>query len=324
MREAMMRRLNRIQEERNGHPIIRHGIAERMPLSHSQANEVAKVIGVPPVQHIGCGMYAVLCEITPKMCMEWLSSRNTLNRHEVASHASTIASDMARGAFFLTHQGIAFDEQGEMIDGQHRCIACVTSGASFWSLVFIYVARTSCPGIDTGKKRDWKATRIMSGRDVSGQFQSVLYILASHDGTGLHKKSNDELDAHAELFDAGISFALEHMTSRTRGVNRAAVYAAIARAYFHCNQDSLKRFCEVLSTCRANSDSPAEDTIITLNRVLVTSGGKGGAQVNKSVYHKTLNAIDNYMKGKSVTRIFEASSSIYPLPQVATAIEAVA
>lgn len=315
MREAMLKRLNRIQDERNGHAEIRHGLPVRAEMTLKEANDVARSLGIPPVVHIGNGMYSVTCEITPKMCKEWLNNRNEKNRHENSTHAGIIGEDMLRGEFYLTHQGIAFDELGNIVDGQHRASACILSGASFWSMVSIYVARKSCPGIDTGRKRDWKATRIMQGENITHKFQATLSILASPNGNGMHYKSNSELDILAELYGDAIDFALESMSSTTRGVKRAAVWGAIARAWFHCNHDDLRRFCAVLTKCAASEEKPAEATIICLHRTLVTSGGKGGALVNQAMFSKTLSAINSYVNGKAVTRIYEAPDNLFPLPE---------
>lgn len=65
--------------------------------------------------------------ITPQLAVEWLKS-NTGNRRLSEPVVEAYASDMRAGAWKLTHQGIAFDASGRLIDGQHRLQAIVKAG----------------------------------------------------------------------------------------------------------------------------------------------------------------------------------------------------
>jgi hypothetical protein len=66
-------------------------------------------------------------KITPKYAMEVLDTKNPRNRSVAESTVQAYATDMKNGRWLLTHQGIAFDENGSLIDGQHRLWAVVFS-----------------------------------------------------------------------------------------------------------------------------------------------------------------------------------------------------
>lgn len=74
--------------------------------------------------------------LTPKISREWLAT-NTNNRDLRPSHVETLRSSFARGEYVTTHQGIAFDEDGVLLDGQHRlhAIALMPDGWSCNMLV---------------------------------------------------------------------------------------------------------------------------------------------------------------------------------------------
>jgi hypothetical protein len=72
--------------------------------------------------------------ITPEIAREYLR-RNTHNRQIRKSTVESYAKSMRRGNWLLTHQGIGFDEKGNLIDGQHRLEAVVASGCSIEVLV---------------------------------------------------------------------------------------------------------------------------------------------------------------------------------------------
>lgn len=80
-------------------------------------------------------MEAVIKTITPEIADKMLL-KNFHNRPITPSRVNTYAEQMAKGLWRLTHEGIAFDKQGNLIDGQHRLLAVKKSGASIQTLVF--------------------------------------------------------------------------------------------------------------------------------------------------------------------------------------------
>lgn len=67
-------------------------------------------------------MKTEMVSVTPAMAREWLKS-NTKNRPIRWSHVNTLRQMLERGEQVTTHQGIAFDAEGVLIDGQHRLTA---------------------------------------------------------------------------------------------------------------------------------------------------------------------------------------------------------
>lgn len=63
--------------------------------------------------------------ITPQWAKRILETRNPHNRRISEVFVSKMARDIANGAFVATHQGIAFNESGDLLDGQHRLAAVV-------------------------------------------------------------------------------------------------------------------------------------------------------------------------------------------------------
>jgi hypothetical protein len=99
--------------------------------------------------------------VTPQMAKEFLEA-NTENRSKREKHVSRIATDMAKGRYQVTHQGLAFDDRGIMIDGQHRCHALVNSETSQWMLVTTGLPKETKNVVDNGAKR--RAADFMPGQ----------------------------------------------------------------------------------------------------------------------------------------------------------------
>lgn len=60
-------------------------------------------------------------EITPEMASDWLSTRRWIHNRRISDHTtSKYVTDMREGLWKLTRQGLIFDTEGYLIDGQHR------------------------------------------------------------------------------------------------------------------------------------------------------------------------------------------------------------
>jgi hypothetical protein len=79
------------------------------------------------------------------------------------STVQQLAGQIQRGEWQLTHQGIAFDEDGVLIDGQHRLAAIVKAGLTVRLTVAHGVRRTASTVMDTGRKRTGRDALALAG-----------------------------------------------------------------------------------------------------------------------------------------------------------------
>jgi hypothetical protein len=75
-------------------------------------------------------MKTTIKEITPQWAKQILETRNPHNRRVSERFVDKLARDISNGAFVTTHQGIAFNENGDLLDGQHRLAAVVMANKS--------------------------------------------------------------------------------------------------------------------------------------------------------------------------------------------------
>lgn len=100
-------------------------------------------------------MESKVINITPEMAKEMLSKNMKNNRRVNHSTVKRYARIMKSGGWNLTHQGIAFDDKGELIDGQHRLEAIVAANTPIKMMVTYGVQHIEGEAftIDTGTKR---------------------------------------------------------------------------------------------------------------------------------------------------------------------------
>lgn len=73
-------------------------------------------------------MDAKIVLMTPQWAADILASQNTNNRPIKKLAVQKLITAIERGEWVLTHQGIAIDWDGRLIDGQHRLLAIQLSG----------------------------------------------------------------------------------------------------------------------------------------------------------------------------------------------------
>lgn len=73
-------------------------------------------------------MKTAIKKVTPEWAANILEYHNKNNRNINKGRVAMFLSDMRRGTFPVTHQGIALDEDGELLDGQNRLTAVVEFG----------------------------------------------------------------------------------------------------------------------------------------------------------------------------------------------------
>ncbi len=98
-------------------------------------------------------MKTELINVTPAIAAEWIG-RNANNRALRRTVVEALKAAFARGEYVQTHQGIAFHEDGSLLDGQHRLTAIAElRDGKFPMLVTTGVTGDAYMVMDTGVKR---------------------------------------------------------------------------------------------------------------------------------------------------------------------------
>jgi hypothetical protein len=118
--------------------------------------------------------------ISPKIAKEYLSKSNgntarikPIIKSKVDQYARSMASDQ----WYHTHQGLAFNTNGELVDGHNRLHAVVVSGKSVIFQVSYNVPVDALKGMDQGKIRNLSdITRIPKGVVECARFAARLAL----------------------------------------------------------------------------------------------------------------------------------------------------
>jgi hypothetical protein len=119
--------------------------------------------------------------ITPEIAAAALAS-NGHNRSVSENRVSQLAGAMARGEFIgLNGETIKFDDDGNLIDGQHRYHAIVRSGTTHRLLIAHGVPEGSQETIDIGRARTFSDVLMIRGERYPTQLAAAVGSLAAYE-----------------------------------------------------------------------------------------------------------------------------------------------
>lgn len=134
--------------------------------------------------------------ITPRMAKKWLL-KNRANRPLSQARVEYYADMMRRGQWELNGDTIRFDEDGNLIDGQHRLAACILCNTSFVSYVVTDLPKSAFDTIDQGKSRSHGDVLAAAGEKHYTTLAGALAILLrlKDPNFNIYKKNPKDLKA---------------------------------------------------------------------------------------------------------------------------------
>lgn len=140
-------------------------------------------MGINKIRKIELGRQEITSNleyITPDLASRYLMFNNgnrTIRKRLVEKYAS----DMKSGKWQITHQGIAFNIKGDLLDGQHRLSAIIQSGEAVPMMVSRGIDQEKITGymVDQGTQRD--ASDILSlGRNEVSSIRTIYQLATAH------------------------------------------------------------------------------------------------------------------------------------------------
>jgi hypothetical protein len=269
--------------------------------------------------------YNTVTDVTPALAAKWLEG-NTHNRPLKESAVNQLARDMQAGRWRLTHQGIAFDASGVLIDGQHRLWAVIIANITVPMRVFFNESAANMAAVDTGHVRTNLDVLDLTGEAglvTSTHLAALRAMLAGNRCTTQRMTVGEETDQMIKHRDA-IDFAIEHMgASRFRGVATAITRAVVARAYYSIDLTRLIRFCDLLKSGMVGEED--EKSVSLLWQVLVS--GVHGVRTpagRRARYGKIERALLAFIRGESLTTLRAVEIELFLLPEETPSNAAVA
>lgn len=197
---------------------------------------------IVPENDLGGGLSGGVVNVTPAMAKKWLEQNDPKNRSVSFTKVQSLANDMRNGDWKLTHQGICFNDEGKLVDGQHRLQAVVMSEATIQLLVVGNPEGSVSDPIDRSIQRSLsfllgKSTRIIAAVNMLRCFETGYFVVSPLTTA----EANTMYEHHKGAFEA--------LHTRVSCFSRIIGPALAACAWaFPCNETRVTEFAQQIAT----------------------------------------------------------------------------
>lgn len=243
---------------------------------------------------------------TAKAYLDNAAPNRKLNNRAVERYTHTMKS----GGWRVTHQGIAFNENGQLCDGQHRLTAVIRSGKTVQMNVSRYSANAPMAVLDSGVSRS-VGDRVQIAGTIPVNPHRVVTILSAmliaETGMILPTPQPHEIEKLYDHEQAAINFTLTAFgTGYSKNWN-----AIVCAAFAHCSDFAPTEVAQLATMIREKvgykRGSAAQAFVIALTEDRLLASGNTN---RLSTMAKVLWLIRQHIEGKPVTRI-KSTASIF-------------
>jgi hypothetical protein len=236
-----------------------------------------------------------------KEIIDSLLAMNTNNRPIKETVVKTYMQDIQDGRWFLTNQGIGVDENGVLVDGQHRLLAIKNCGYPPLPILVVYGLNSKAQEVvDQHSKRSVRDIwRIIFNASVSHHAPAICAVLYKHQhgwhgGAITPQRLKDILDEYIDQ----IEFVLSSLpNSKAYAAPYLAGFSLVAKQRPHQLEKIRDFIHKVITGENLNKKMPE----FHLRNLVITSAKvSGGSNIQKERFEKTLRALNASLDGQEM------------------------
>ncbi|MEU2404477.1 hypothetical protein ABZ609_09175 [Streptomyces rubiginosohelvolus] len=240
------------------------------------------------------------------LAAKWLERNLEGNRRTSAVRVRRYANAMTEGRWKLTHQSIAFDEKGRLIDGQHRLLAVIHSKTVVPMRVHVGADPSTFSVIDTGYGRvASQFMRVANANIIKGAARIILFaeqckenggeVAHMHRGTFDNDVIFETVDQWPELQEYAAAASRIYRACGSSSTNMLAVLAQASRG---SNPKAIESFSEKMIL---GEDMSKGDPVLLLRNRAIARMDRSLSYRDKTVlYGTTVKAWNAHARGEKL------------------------
>ena len=250
--------------------------------------------------------------VTPEMAQAYLT-RNTRNRKLRQSVVDRYAGDMASGKWQLTHQGLAFNCDGTLLDGQHRLAAIVKAGVPVTMMMTFGVHEDAQRDMDTLEIRNPADSLSMSyGHSITNQDVALANMVFYTVKRRAFKASNSLLYDMLISLKSSMAWTAKYRNLGRTGVRSAPVWAAICLSYYYePDLERLADFCETILGRRMAIGTEDRAAQVLRELLIASKSSTRNSDTRAEVFLKTQRAVHAFCRRESLSKILATKQYYY-------------
>ena len=249
--------------------------------------------------------------ITPAKAQEWLKHQHNDQRKLREGWVVTMAMDMESGNWRESHQGIAFDWNGNLLDGQHRLNAIILANVPVKMMVTRDLDPNTFQVTDAGHSRslaDRASEPWVSKNTISTARRMMAGLLARLSPNPSDSQVMEYILQHKDA----IQFSEGLFGTGKLGISTAPVRAVVARAYYTQNAHTLEQFASILYT--GIVDDASQGAAVKLRDWLTSTASGVGRTKAAEQYARIERALLAFIEGRSLTKLYATDQELFPAP----------
>lgn len=241
-----------------------------------------------------------------------LLSRNDSNRPVREHYVKHLSRQMEQGLWRLNGETIKIGLDGTLLDGQHRLLACVTSGVSFETYIVRGLAQVF-DTIDIGSRRTAADALALNGEVNTNVLAGALHLLWRHENGLLHRGGQPnpspqeiemELEKHPDIRRSlTAAYPAKQILSQTMG---AALHCLFAER----DADLADLFFESLAT---GTNLRENDPVRLLRERLIRDRMSKSRLVRNEVLALVIKAWNHLRQGRKIGTLKWTTGEAFPV-----------
>lgn len=274
----------------------------------------------PRITYLENGWGVAIATIGPALAEFMLALNADNQRNLIPSAINRYAEDMTLGNWILTHQGIAFNIEGRLFDGQNRLHGVIGSGAEADFIVFFGAGgQREMAVLDMGRGRTACDAGHVLGMTISKDMVATVKQCLTETTPGMKGRglTHSMVLAALNRYQAEVEQVTEWFSHRSKliGIDRASVRGAVLAALVNnTSPELLKRFVGVYLDHIPATD-PGDGAAKLLRQHIISGYRRfgGGSGVSSDLFLRTCRAIQYAMEGVNPGRLYAAASNPFPI-----------
>lgn len=286
----------------------------KLVLKHEYSSVVPTPVAIDP-------RAGQIFDVTPELAQKWLE-RNTRNRGLRDSVVQKYAEDMKAGRWMVTGDAIAFDTNGDVINGQHRLWAVFSSKMTIRMLVVFDLDPDAVRVLDDHLKRSLVDVMHISNPGVSvgnkhaATARMMMFNLTRTDRNAAASKTTRQeqmtfLEKHLPAIDFAIRECFKSKTVKL--LTHTSICATIARASYTQNKERLIHFAHVIISGMPEGED--DKAAIIFRNWLVRLESQNVRAARDVIYRKCERALNAFLKKEQLQTLYESHEELFPLPE---------
>lgn len=263
------------------------------------------------------GIYSDWLTVTPELAEEILAIRNPYNRPIRDGAAEKISREMLSGEYRSDNgEALIFDQNGDLLDGQHRLWAVILSKMTFKFWATFNVKTEVLPTIGGHVTRSAADVMAMMGKDYAKDTALVLKLIHKHKSgliytSGGRAEASNSQVAALDAEHPGVSNSIKYI----RGLKPPRFIPAVFLMFLHyIAPESLKeRTRDFINRLCTGENLAQGSSILKLRNMLVANHGSVRKLTKIHVTAVTIKTWNAYKNGHAVGNVrFSAKQESYP------------